>query len=135
MTEQEAMRKAANEDSLLGDRGFELGWNSALEWARTQQEPVAFIGGTDGMLWQEQCDDNDIPLYVAPILPAPETPDVTGELREAVARAIWNIRREHEDRCDMELEDIGQSHAVWAEANAAINAMLAASPEYKGETK
>lgn len=41
-------------------------------------------------------------------------------LRTAVARAIWNLRREQEDRCDMELEDIGGDHPVWAETDAAI---------------
>lgn len=45
---------------------------------------------------------------------------------EAVARAIWNIRREDEDRCDMELEDMGEDHSVWAEAQAAIDAWRAA---------
>lgn len=44
-------------------------------------------------------------------------------IREAVALAIWNIRREEEDRCDMELEDLGADHSVWAEADAAIKAM------------
>lgn len=48
---------------------------------------------------------------------------MTDKMREAVARAIWNIRREEEDRCDMELEDIGADHSVWAEADAAIGAM------------
>ncbi len=48
---------------------------------------------------------------------------MTDKMREAVARAIWNIRREEEDRCDMELEDIGAHHSVWAEADAAIEAM------------
>ena len=39
---------------------------------------------------------------------------MTDKMREAVARAIWNIRREEEDRCDMELEDMGANHSVWA---------------------
>jgi len=47
----------------------------------------------------------------------------TNKMREAVARAIWNIQREEEDRCDMELEDMGPRHSVWAEADAAIEAM------------
>jgi hypothetical protein len=42
---------------------------------------------------------------------------------EQIARAIWMIRREHEDRCDMELEDMGESHPVWEEA-AAVAALL-----------
>lgn len=45
------------------------------------------------------------------------------EMIERVARAIWNIRREEEDRCDMELEDMGEDHPVWSEARAAIEAM------------
>lgn len=36
---------------------------------------------------------------------------------EAIARAIWNVRREEEDRCDMELEDMGADHSVWEEAS------------------
>lgn len=42
---------------------------------------------------------------------------------ERVARAIWNIRREEEDRCDMDLEDMGEDHSVWVEARSAIAAM------------
>lgn len=48
---------------------------------------------------------------------------MTDKMREEVARAIWNIRREEEDRCDMELEDMGAGHSVWVEADAAIGAM------------
>lgn len=52
-------------------------------------------------------------------LPTPEAQ------REAAARAIWNVRREQEDRCDMELEDMGPSHSVWHEADAVIAALSA----------
>lgn len=48
---------------------------------------------------------------------------MSDKMREAVARAIWNIRREDEDRCDMDLEDMGADHSVWAEADAAIGAV------------
>lgn len=44
---------------------------------------------------------------------------------EAAARAIWAIRREHEDRCDMELEDMGAHHPVWEEARVAVAAITA----------
>lgn len=57
---------------------------------------------------------------------------LTDENRRTVARAIWSIRREEEDRCDMELEDMPPSHSVWAEADAAIGAIEQAvlqSPE------
>ncbi len=60
---------------------------------------------------------------------APGTPEAPAddELLEAVARAIWNIRREEEDRCDMELEDMGDDHPVWDEAEAAIAAIRRAA--------
>ncbi len=45
---------------------------------------------------------------------APKAPQVDFE---AIARAIWNVRREGEDRCDMELEDLGTDHSVWEEAS------------------
>ena len=47
--------------------------------------------------------------------------------RENVARAIWNLRREREDRCDQELEDLWPGHDVWEEADAAIAAMSRAA--------
>lgn len=37
---------------------------------------------------------------------------------ESIARAIWSVRREDEDRCDMELEDMPKDHSVWSEARA-----------------
>lgn len=52
---------------------------------------------------------------------------MTERQREAVARAIWNVMREYEDRCDMELEDIGGDHHVWEMADAAMYALPAAA--------
>ena len=49
----------------------------------------------------------------------------TQEVREAIARAIWNVRREDEDRCDMDLEDMGEDHSVWREADAVLAAPIA----------
>lgn len=48
---------------------------------------------------------------------------MSSEMVERIAQAIWNIRREEEDRCDMELEDMGRRHSVWREALAAMKAM------------
>lgn len=45
------------------------------------------------------------------------------EQRTEIARAIWNIRREDEDRCDIELEDLDYDHSVWHEADAALAAL------------
>lgn len=53
---------------------------------------------------------------------------MTESMVEKVARAMWNIRREEEDRCDMELEDMGEDHSVWAEARAALQAMREPTP-------
>mgnify|MGYP006175203377 FL=1 len=40
-----------------------------------------------------------------------------------MAEAIWMIRREYEDRCDMSLDDMGSDHPVWEEARAALAAI------------
>ncbi len=44
------------------------------------------------------------------------------QLRE-VASAIWAIRREIEDKCDLEIDDLHVDHSLWDEARAAISAM------------
>lgn len=56
------------------------------------------------------------------------------------AEAIWAIRREEEDRCDMSLDDMGgEESSVWHEAKAALEAALPAAepvawqPRYKQE--
>lgn len=45
--------------------------------------------------------------------------------RERVARALWNVRRAGEDRFDMELEDLPLDHAVWRDADIAIDRIVA----------
>ena len=60
-------------------------------------------------------------LYAAPQPPA-QVLDAREKLHLDVACAIWEVMREYEDRCDMELEDVGCSHVVWQLANAAIAA-------------
>lgn len=47
-------------------------------------------------------------------------------LRLATARAIWAVMREYEDRCDMELEDMGKHCHAWALADAALSAAATA---------
>ena len=44
------------------------------------------------------------------------------DARESVARAIWGVLREYEDKCDLELEDLASTHHVWDLAVAAIAA-------------
>lgn len=44
------------------------------------------------------------------------------ELRE-VASAIWKIRREIEDKCDLDIDDLHVDHSIWDEARAAIAVM------------
>lgn len=55
-----------------------------------------------------------------PPVPAGSVPDV-----ESIARTIWNIRREEEDRCDMELEDMPRGDSVWREAEAVFDMIYA----------
>lgn len=53
------------------------------------------------------------------------TPESTR--RRAIANALWLHWREHEDRADVELEDLPLDHSVWAEADA-VMAVLALEP-------
>lgn len=54
--------------------------------------------------------------------PAAQALDAREKQHLDVACAIWEVMREYEDRCDMELEDVGCSHVVWQLASAAIAA-------------
>lgn len=54
--------------------------------------------------------------------PLPLSDDDRLRLRSHVARAIWDVMREHEDRCDHALEDVEPKHPVWDCADAAIKA-------------
>jgi len=56
--------------------------------------------------------------------PAPTRVTVTDAMHVAAARAIWSLRRDEEDRCDQELEDLPPNHSVWDEARAALTAAL-----------
>lgn len=55
--------------------------------------------------------------------PAPLSNDERLRLRSDVARAIWDVMREHEDRCGHALEDVEPKHQVWDCADAAIKAV------------
>lgn len=47
------------------------------------------------------------------------------------ARALWEVQREHEDRCDIELEDVHPDDHLWALVKAAC-AALATQPVAPG---
>lgn len=55
--------------------------------------------------------------------PLPLSDDDRLRLRSDVARAIWDVMREYEDRCGHALEDVEPKHQVWDCADAAIRAM------------
>ncbi|MDH0851434.1 hypothetical protein N5D66_26130 [Delftia tsuruhatensis] len=55
--------------------------------------------------------------------PLPLSDDDRLRLRSDVARAIWDVMREHEDRCGHALEDVEPKHQVWDCADAAIRAV------------
>jgi hypothetical protein len=78
--------------------------------------PVAQPARRDGAFpeWRETAADN-----------APQAPSAGVPTAEQIARVMWEIRREDEDRCDMELEDIGDDHAVWKEAQAVVDLLQA----------
>lgn len=60
--------------------------------------------------------------------PLPLSDDARLRLRSDVARAIWDVMREHEDRCDHALEDVDHKHQVWDCADAAIETALGIIP-------
>lgn len=60
--------------------------------------------------------------------PLPLSDDDRLRLRSDVARAIWDVMREHEDRCDHALEDVEPKHQVWDCADAAIETALGIIP-------
>ena len=60
--------------------------------------------------------------------PLPLSDDDRLRLRSDVARAIWDVMREHEDRCDHALEDVDHKHQVWDCAEAAIETALGIIP-------
>lgn len=55
--------------------------------------------------------------------PLPLSDNERLRLRSDVARAIWDVMREYEDRCDHALEDVDPRHQVWDCADAAIKAV------------
>ena len=75
--------------------------------------------------WQ-QYSRQELPGSMCCSTPRPQAAaqvlDAREKLHLDVACAIWEVMREYEDRCDMELEDVGCSHVVWQLANAAIAA-------------
>lgn len=83
-------------NDLLSEEGWEWADLLAAAEAITEEEYAALVA-----------DENTEPVRLT---------------RESVARAIWGVRREYEDRCDMELEDMGESHPVWDEADAVLAA-------------
>ena len=109
----------------------------AKDWFTQWPDAPRLDGSEAPTLWQplpaEPCPTCNDQGAVGNILNAEPCPDCTPPASaqddakdvEAAARAIWAIRREHEDRCDMELEDMGAHHPVWEEARVAVAAITA----------
>jgi hypothetical protein len=55
--------------------------------------------------------------------PQPEPSAADKARRRTIAEAIWSVRRQEEDREDMELDDMPETHSVWAEADAVMLAL------------
>ena len=84
----------------------------------------------DDLAWCEARAAQALPMVRAAIAAQPpaQALDAREKLHLDVACAIWEVMREYEDRCDMELEDVGCSHVVWQLANAAIAAQQGDKP-------
>lgn len=85
--------------------------DSIWRWQADGQDQLASMGNRMGVLIYA-CDLRALLAGTASAMDA----------RESVARAIWAVMREYEDRCDMELEDMGEHCHAWALADAAIAA-------------
>lgn len=129
------------------------GWSCCKEaWPHPEHFDVAVVGGiTDGEQYPVSQIDADTygtdgeslklaqfyaaanPGAVLALLdriaelearkPLPLSDDDRLRLRSDVARAIWDVMREHEDRCDHALEDVDPKHQVWDCTDAAIKAV------------
>lgn len=87
-----------------------------VEWIDGQQEKnLTHADWTEALEMYKP--EVSIVEQIKPASPQPAQP-VQALTVEQIARNIWNIRRESEDRCDMELEDMSEDHSVWDEARA-----------------
>lgn len=70
MTEQEAFEKWWRDTNTVGMvTTAEAGWRAALEWARSQQEPIGVVG-FDAVLWKNGVrPPENTPLFAAPVPP------------------------------------------------------------------
>lgn len=95
------------------------------------------LDGSDsaGYGWEDLLSEELRAILAQPVADEQGGPVSAQDEREAIARAIWNVRREDEDRCDMDLEDMGEDHSVWREADAVLAAPIAQAapqPEQSG---
>lgn len=116
-----------------GSPTFAAVFREALAYREAESKPVAWIVHTHGPDQLTTDGDyvanaegmhglNSTPLYASPVLSQP-VPD-----EMAIAQAIWSVRAVEEDRMDMELEDLDDTHSVFYEARAVRVVLLSASP-------
>lgn len=111
----EALKRA--KDSLVA---FKFLPGDANRWEESDEENLAAVNSAIAAAEAQQerllQDMHDAGREIDRVMAeaAPKAPQVDFE---AIARAIWNVRRKEEDRCDMELEDLGTDHSVWEEAS------------------
>lgn len=110
------------DDGGLHFEGTPLPEAAAAELRRLQAENERLQGSLDA---QRLISDRAIALAkeLEARKPLPLSDDGRLRLRSDVARAIWDVMREHEDRCDHALEDAAPKHQVWDCADAAIKAV------------
>lgn len=51
------------------------------------------------------------------------------ELKMQLARQIWTVMSEHEDRCDLEVEDVWPEHMLWAVTEIAMKELASLRSE------
>mgnify|MGYP001023474423 CR=1 FL=1 len=95
-------------------------------WAR--QEPRYFNIARSGNEYYYPTVQDAWTTWQAALASVQPSPAGQGDALRDVANAIWLIRREHEDRCDIELGKLDPGHPVWDEARAAVAALAARQP-------
>jgi hypothetical protein len=75
---------------------------------------------TDGQTMAQIILDND-DLVTLAIRPIPRDEDKT---IAQIAAAMWEHRKEDEDRCDIEISELSKHHSIWKEARAAYEVMF-----------
>lgn len=127
LTDEEALRKAEDEYWMNGSPEFRTGFHAALEWLRSQGEPVMWMS-RPGTVY----GSHTIPLFLAP---QPAVPDGWQLVPNEISGEQWSAMRDEFSKYATRFEmakTMCDADAIADVAPAEIyRAALAAAPEPK----